>query len=297
MARVARSLPPAASDQQAAQQVLAESVLRAARRQWALLGDDFDAGWRSIGPRLYVLLTAAQMRAASDAAAAASLSVAQVGLDAAMAGRTATHAFARSASDGRPLMSLLYEAVIASKVAMVGVDSPEVARAAGWSFLQRAVPTQVADAARASSLVTMTATPTVTGYVRVVEPGACSRCAILAGKHFSWDNDFRRHPRCHCSTCPSGSGEARVGVTSPEDHFAGLSREEQDRVYGPENAEAIRLGASPITVVNANRGTYTPTGRRAPTPSARPMPGDLLAEAGGDREKAVALLRQHGFLT
>lgn len=293
-----RPLPAAATRQRDAQQLLAEATLRAARRQWQRLGDDFDAGWRTVGPRLYVLTKAAQVRAAADAVTYVRTATLEVGLDAATVATPVPSALARSASDGRPLLSLLGRAVVESKVAfLLGADSPAAARAAGWGFLERAIPTQVADAARGSQLVTMTATPAVTGYVRVVEPGACARCAILAGKHFRWDNDFLRHPRCHCSTVPSGDGAHRVAIASPEDHFAGLSREEQDRIYGPENAEAIRLGASPITVVNANRGTYTPTGRRHPTPSARPMPGDLLAQAGGDRDAAVELLRQYGFLT
>lgn len=291
-----QNLPPSARSHYIRQQALSAATVRAAARSWARMGADFDASWRAVGPRLLILLTAAQLRAAADASAYASLAAAQVGLDPARVAAVNPRTFARSASDGRPLLGLLEGAVTAAKEAVAAGAHVPSALATGGAFLDLVIPTQVADAGRAAELVTMTATPAVTGYVRAVSPGACRRCAILAGKHFRWDNDFLRHPRCHCQTVPSGEGST-AGVLHPRDHFEGLSRPEQDRVYGRENAEAIRDGADPVKVVNSLRGTYTPSGRRAPTPANRATPGSIYRIADGDRDKALELLRAAGYLT
>lgn len=293
---MSQNLPPSARSHYVRQQALTAATVRGTARSWARMGDDFDASWRAVGPRLLVLLTAGMVRSAAESSAYTSVAAEQVGLDPTRVATVDARAFARTASDGRPLLGLLEGAVVAAKRAVAGGAAVPVALAAGRAFLDVAIPTQVADAARGAELVTMTATPAVTGYVRAVSPGACRRCAILAGKHFRWDNDFLRHPRCHCQTVPSGEGST-AGVLNPRDHFAGLSRSEQDRIYGRDDAEAIRDGADPIAVVNSLRGTYTPSGRRAPTPSKRATPGAIYRLAGGDRTKALELLTAAGYLT
>src|SRR5690606_41194169 len=41
------------------------------------------------------------------------------------------------------------------------------------------------------------------GYVRMLNPPSCSRCAILAGRWFRWNDGFLRHPRCDCVHIPA----------------------------------------------------------------------------------------------
>lgn len=291
-------LPRAASEHYLAQTRLSAALQLTARRLWARMPADFDAGWAGIEPLLTTLLLAGQQRSAADASAYVAAVAAQTGLDPARTGTVQAAAFSGQASDGRPLDTLLRQGVVAAKTS-VGQGAPvAVALAHGGMVLERIVVTQLADTARAAELVSMAATPAVTGYVRVLTPPSCARCVILAGKRFSWRNDFRRHPRCDCYCLPAGDGTTFQPVAvSPEDYFAGLTRDEQDRVFGKDGAEAIRLGASPIHVVNANRGTYVPAGRRTATPSRRAPVGPLLEQAGGDRDKAVELLRAAGYLT
>jgi hypothetical protein len=100
------------------------------------------------------------------------------------------------ASDGRDLMTLLYQPVITALVGIGSGNDVPRALASGRSVLDMIVRTQVADAGRAADQVAMAARPQVTGYVRMLVGRSCSRCAILAGRHYSWRADFKRHPRC-----------------------------------------------------------------------------------------------------
>src|SRR5690606_29669159 len=69
---------------------------------------------------------------------------------------------------------------------------------------------------------------------------------------------FERHPGCRCQTIPVHREDVLPsGVfSSPADYFESLSRTEQDRVFTKAGAEAVRLGADPISVVNARRGMF-----------------------------------------
>lgn len=294
-----QQLPPSAPEQYRARTRIQVATLAAVRRAWDAMGDDFDAGWRVVGPRVLVLLSAAQLRAAAEAAAYVSLATLEQALDPTTVATTNPRAFAGQASDGRSLATLLSESVIRAKTDVGAGATVTQALRSGRDFLDLVTLTQIADAGRGSELVTMTATPTVTGYVRMLNPPSCSRCVILAGKRFKWDNDFRRHPRCDCLTVPSGAAEGVAGAQalSPEAYFRNLTPAQQDATFGKANADAIREGASPITVVNSYRGTFTPSGQRAPTPGNRPTPGHIYAQADGDRDKALELLRAAGYLT
>jgi hypothetical protein len=99
--------------------------------------------------------------------------------------------------------------------------------------------------------------------VRVVQPSACSRCAILAGVK-GYKTDFQRHPSCRCTSMPLRDRDTPNGFfRSPADYFDSLSEAEQNRVFTKSGAWAIRNGADPINVVNARRGAYT-TAKRHP---------------------------------
>ena len=104
------------------------------------------------------------------------------------------------------------------------------------------------------------------GYVRVESPDCCPRCAILAGKYFRHNNDFLRHPKCHGRTIPckgKEKAEKQGWITSPMDRFNNMSEEEQDKVFGHADAQAIRDGAdiyqsSTPTAACANRTRQRP---------------------------------------
>jgi hypothetical protein len=143
----------------------------------------------------------------------------------------------------------------------------------------------------------MVATPAVGGYVRMLTTPSCSRCVILAGKWFRWNQGFQRHPRCDCRHIPASENISDDLTTSPIDYFRSLSNQEQDRVFGSAGAQAVRDGANISHVVNANATTYVAAGRRLPRNAVRPPPESIYARANGDRARALELLREAGYLT
>lgn len=239
---------------------------------------DITGSWDSLAPLLLAAVTDAQTEAARLADPYLDDVLAAEGADAAAAGRIRPGAFAGIASDGRPLLSLLYQPVIDWKVRMLaGQSPPDAARGALASAL-RITTTQVADAGRGATGAAMAGRRTIQGYVRVVQPPACARCVILAGREYGWNKGFQRHPRCDCIHLPTtliarnqhrrGSlSEGRFtpttrpdgprGFLDPQTYFNSLSAAEQRRVFGEDGARAIREGADMAQVVNARRGMQT----------------------------------------
>jgi hypothetical protein len=163
-------------------------------------------------------------------------------------------------SDGREVGPALFGAVTTTKKAIGAGMAPRMAFESGAAFLATLVKAAVSDMGRAADS-TLATGKGYTRYVRVVNPGACSRCAILAGSD-RYSTNFKRHPACKCTTLPIKSlDDIPKGLfTSPEEYFESLSKAEQDRVFSKAGAESIRLGADPIGVVNARRGAYTRPG-------------------------------------
>lgn len=207
----------------------------------ALMGARREAQRGNLG-RLVAVVTAAQVAAATDAAHSVPDMLAEQGVTADPVARVEPLALAGVASDGRPLESLLHLATSAG---------------APTGALDRVVTTQVADAGRAGSAISIASRPRVTGYVRMLVPPSCSRCAILAGKWFAYNEGFQRHPRCDCRHIPAAEDAAGSLTTDPLDYFRSLSASEQERIFTNSGAQAIRLGADPGQVVNARAGMST----------------------------------------
>jgi hypothetical protein len=229
-------------------------------------------------------------------------------------------AFAGGAGDGRPLDSLLARPLVQTYVDLdAGVPLQE-AMDRGFDSLDLILSTNLQDTSRSAAQVQMV-THRVTYYIRQVEPNACSRCVILSGKHYKVNAGFLRHPGCRCVHVPGvavyedpvdGSGRGRLVSESdagrtPEEVFAALSREEQDRTFTAAGAQAIRDGARIAPVVNARRsGMSTVTDQygtkyRTTTVGAKPGQTRLLPEAcyqvaGGDHDEAIRLLKANGYI-
>ena len=213
--------------------------------------DDLDAGWAAVEP---AVVSAVSAVAVQDAAASGRMVASVARADGVPAGDVIVpHAFAGVDGSGRSSAGLLHGAVTTTKERIGLGHSPANAFLAGASYLAAMAKTAVADLARSSSAVA-SAGRGYTRYIRVVSDGACSRCAILVGSD-RFSKPFERHPSCRCTSVPVTSGAFPDGLHgSPEEYFESLSRAEQDRIFGKDGAEAIRLGADPIQVVGARRG-------------------------------------------
>lgn len=302
-----------------------QSLVRRLIARWLRLSAGLDSGdligsWRSgVGPGLLAVTTDAQRRAAASGGAYISEAVTRSGARPDPSGVLVPAALAGVASDGRPLASLL-EFPVLRTVQQIG-DGATADDAVAQLVRQLAMiaGTQVADAGRVGAGVAMTADRAITGYVRVVHLPACARCIVLAGRFYRWSDGFLRHPRCDCTHEPVTTAEHRRAVTvDPAVLFRRLSRAEQDRIFGPVAARAIRDGADLAQIVNARRGiaaagapgqTVTGTTRRALAgrrlraldgvtrgPVARMTPEAIYAAAGDDRDEALRLLYRYGYL-
>jgi hypothetical protein len=206
--------------------------------------------------RIVVLLAAIQQIAAAEADGYVVDALVAQNLGTDSQGQVRPEGFVGFASDGRPLDSLIYQAVPAALTAIAVGATQAQAMATGWASLDMILSTQVADSFRSSASVATVTKPQATQYVRMLVPPSCSRCAILAGTYSS-RTAFRRHPKCDCIAIPSAEATSSDLVTDaridPRDYFTSLSRADQDRVFTAAGAQAIRDGADIGRVVNARR--------------------------------------------
>ena len=216
------------------------------------------------------------------------------------------------APDGRDLDSLLYSPAIHAKKKIGQGLSPVSALKSAESDLLKIVVSVIADTARQAASV-MTAVRPGTGYVRITHGGACSRCLILAGRFYRWNSGFLRHPQCDCQHVPahmSAEAAETLGmVEDPYEAFEKMSEAEQNRTFGQPQAQAIRDGADMFQVVNSKRG-MTPNGlfttegttKRGYAhgqlkPGQRRATPELIYQwADGSKERAHALLKEHGYI-
>lgn len=167
--------------------------------------------------------------------------------------------------------------------------------------------TMIADVARDVLQVGVALRPRVV-WVRKVAPGSCKDCIILAGKTYRFNQGFLRHPNCTCIHVAVPIDRVPDDLESnPYKLFNDLSKEDQDRIFGEADAEAIRLGGDIYQVVNARRGMsrggrYTSEGTskrgawKGDRRYGRLTPQEILRIAGNNREKAIFMLRQGGYI-
>lgn len=120
---------------------------------------------------------------------------------------------------------------------------------------------------------------------------------------------------CDCIHVPAAEDDPDDVRTDPAEYFRSLSKADQDRLFTKSGADAIRDGADIGQVVNARRGMTTAGGRlitregatrrgfagkRLGAPSGgraeRLMPESIYKLADGNRETALRLLREHGYI-
>jgi hypothetical protein len=185
------------------------------------------------------------------------------------------------------------------------MDVPTAVRKGG-SFLEMVTHTTVADSGRAAAGVD-TATRKNVGYVRMLNPPSCSRCSILAGRFYRWNNGFNRHPKCDCvhvQTTATAAAETEGLIHDPYEYFSGLSAAEQDRTYGKAEAQAIRDGSDIFQVVNARRGvkpgglvTTEGTSKRGNFGRNGPrLTPEAIYQKGLSRDETLRELERYGYI-
>ena len=218
--------------------------------------DALDAGWLRVGPQITASAASVVLANARDSqsftnrfAAADDMSAGDV---------IVPSSFVGVDGSGRDMESLLHGAVTTTKQGMGAGLGLQQSFLSGASYLATMFSTAVHDMGRSSDLVASTGRG-YTYYVRVVNPGACSRCAMLAGIR-TGSKPFQRHPNCHCTSAPvrvagdKHKPEIPDGLfANPTEYFNSLPKAEQDRVFTNAGAEAIRSGADIDKVVGARR--------------------------------------------
>lgn len=278
------------------------ALVQAAAQLSAVLWDAVDllrptSSWRAqrTGERLFVAVSTGQLAAAQRATPLVTRAVAEQDAVPALVATLEPRRLSGVASDGRNLEMLLLQPLIQTEAAISEGLSPEQAHALGGSALDTIVRTQVADAGREAEAVAIVAEPAVTGWVRMLTPPSCGRCAILAGRHYKWNDGFRRHPRCDCVHIPAVEDRADDLRTDPKLYFESLSEADQNKHFGAGQAEAIRQGTDIHKAVNVGQ-RKAGLSRPGKTRAGRLMPADIIAAAGGDRDETVRLLRRYGYL-
>ncbi|MEV4246973.1 hypothetical protein AB0J63_26615 [Streptosporangium canum] len=296
-----------------------QTIARGVAEQGQVLWGEIDPAavletWMALLDAMTRALTLGQMAAAALAQPYLNAMAQQQDIPTAPAGIVNPAAFAGLAADGRDLASLLVQPALRTLGLLArGADDQDALRS-GLASLTRILSTETADAARAADHAGLVANRSWVTYVRQVTLPACGRCVVLAGREYSWSTGFQRHEQCDCSMVPRRDGQAPL--TSPKELFERMSREEQNRAFTKADAQAIRDGADLGQVVNARRGMTVVgdrsvttegtsrrglAGRRAGATSGRrsavrPTPAQIYADAAGDRDEAIRLLRRFAYI-
>lgn len=239
---------------------VSERAARQASLLWQRVGSgSLEAGWSAVAPELERVVSSAQVDAARLSTAYVGTAGRVQGFDPESA-RVVPEAFGGVTREGRAVVPELYAAVTTTKSLISRGLGVGQAFQAGAAFMSVMAATLVRDAGRGADH-TLSVGKGHTTFVRVVQPGACSRCAILAGV-IGYRSNFQRHPGCRCTSVPVVDDQVPAGFfASPGDYFESLSSAEQDRAFTKAGAESIRLGADPAKVVNARRGALSSTKR------------------------------------
>jgi hypothetical protein len=288
-------VPQASKDQYQKQAAIAATTAASVAKLWRRLGPDFTFEWSDVSPRVLGVVQAGRQASVRVALPYTDSVLSETGVTAPAVGSLVAARFVRDAPDGRDMLTLLDEALVVSKSAIKDGATVRDALHSGGSWLTGTTLTVLADTRRQVFQADIIQRRGI-GYARMLNPPSCSRCAVLAGKWYGWNQGFQRHPRCDCIHIPSPESMSDHFVTSPDEYFHSLSREQQDRLFTKSGARAIRDGADVARVVNVNqRGLGTAKGRiRFGTPSR--MTVDDIYRTAGTRANAIRMLQTEGYV-
>jgi hypothetical protein len=302
------ALPPSAISHYQQQQLITIAAATQVRRQWRTMGDDFELSWQNIATPVFETVAIAQRNAAAAAIEYVPAVLEDQGLDATAVATINPDRFMGGTDDGRPLETLLHGAVYESKSAIGNGATVGQALAVGGGWLQDVIMDAVRDAGRQAASSSITVRPSVQGWVRMLNPPSCKFCIMLAGKFFRWNQGFQAHKRCDCRHIPSSESSAGDLTIDPYAYFHSLSAQDQNRIFGKRDAQAIRDGGDIYKIINTrsrgladdklkrtpghNRGWQS---RRWDTPSELTV--DDIYDRARNRDEAIEMLGQYGYIT
>ena len=284
---------------------LALLAVAAGRNAWRGLSvSDLSGSWQDAVRELAPVFAGIQGQAAVAGSSYVAESLGEQGLYEVPAGFVDPTGFAGFAPDGRALDGLLYSPVTRTKGYLSAGAPPSQALQMGRSHLDVIARTVVADAGRAAAGVDIASRSGV-GYIRMLNPPSCSKCAVLAGRFYRWNAGFARHPRCDCRHVPSTENAAGDLRTDPYEYFNSLSPEDQVKYFGASESKAIRDGGDIFQVVNAQRGvqpggliTREGTSRRGSYGAGKAprLTPEGIYSQGRSREETLQLLERNGYI-
>lgn len=309
-----QSIPPALRSHEELSNRAGDRAAEAALRAWAEVDPGLiSESWESVIPPLAAVVTQEQVRVAdSSVRASRDVSVATGQYEIPEAFHNPRE-LAGWGSEGVPLEDALYAPAIGAKTQIARGAPVADAMLYGASTVASLASTIVADTGREAMQLDMI-TRQQTGYIRVVEAGACSRCIILAGRYFRWNAGFARHPTCRCEHMPAKSKQWAIDegwYADPYDAFRSMSRAEQERIFGEFSSQAIRDGADIYQVVNATGprsgmyagGRMTREGttrfgnfRRTSPYRQRLTPYGIYGDGSRSREQVIQALKDNGYI-
>lgn len=274
--------------------------------------------WQRVAAQLSVSVSAAQVTAAVAGSSYGARTLASQGLYTPPSGWVNPRAFGGYSSSGVALEQALQGAAPRTLRQIANGADVGAAMASGQKLAGHIAQTQVVDAGRSAAGVDTFARQGV-GYVRMADPGACDRCIILAGKVFSNNEGFLRHPNCSCIHVQTSTQAANDEglVSDPYEHFSSLSEDEQNAAFTKSGAQAIRDGSDIFQVTNSRTGLSYPgtsldgtrrgqrasltttagSTRRAHTGGIKNrLTPDAIYQQGLPRDQTLQLLREQGYL-
>lgn len=262
-----QALPRSAVEYGRDQRAEIGAAVAAVGRLWNGMGDDFEPSFARISGSLVAVVGTAQLRVAEGALDYVPAVLEETGQRRAVAASAEVipSSLVGVAGDGRPVDGLMYGSVVRARQQVAEGRTAAQALASSGQWLSMTVGTLLSDTGRASERLGMAVRP-IGGYVRMLNPPSCSRCAILAGRVYTDSVAFQRHPGCDCRHIPASESVAQDLTVDTRSYFDSLPAAEQDRIFTKAGAEAIREGADINQVVNARRGMST-----APTATGRNM--------------------------
>lgn len=216
--------------------------------------NDFDVSWALIAPQIVAVLNTAQMRVGERADRYIPQVLRELNQVDEPEAMVNVNSFVGVTGGGLETRQVLdYAPVRAKQAVQTGATGTE-ALTTSKNWLLLTAGTILADTWRNVEGTNIAVRRKTEGYVRMLTPPSCGRCAVLAGKWFRRNTGFQRHPGCDCVHIPSAEASAGDLTLDIGAYFNSLDNAGQTRLVGSKaNAQAVRDGADPVQIINAYR--------------------------------------------